>query len=416
LRFLADRVMKRGFGIWAAVVLCAAGTSTRGAEPDVALQRALDQPVTLVLKKEPLSGVFKQIAATAKIPLQVDPASYDLLPYGDTTQVSVEFNQSRLRDALQDVLVPLGLQEEVAGNVVLIRPSSALAHIGRRADWEELKLLKELWDTELKPVKGGTGAAGGFSLQTSIRAALDGRKDLLVPMAGAGESAGGAGVPATAPGSAQDKALEQINRQLPMSAYRALDMYCQLTNQIWFVEAGALYGGPTGGTVQIMTQRKWIERQLERPIHISRTNEPLEVVVADLSQQSGIRFVPEPGLYQAVPVIGWLRVDNATVRGTLDSLQGNSVAFEVRDDSILLKRVQVTGAEGNVAAKSDNIVGRITVPVGEGGKLQMEIFIRESDLTSELNDVRVKRVKEAVEGLQKAWAGPATLPAGTQEK
>ncbi len=366
--------------------------------PDVELQRALDQAVTLNLQKVSLAEAFKQIAATAKIPLQVDPASYDLLPYGDTTLVSIDFNQSQLRQALQEVLVPLGLEESVVGGVVLIRPSSALSHIGRRADWEELKLLKDLWASDIK-----APAAGAFSLPDAIRGALDNRRELLIPMPPqTPENAG--------PAAASEKAIQQIAGQLPMSAYRALEMYSQLTGQIWFVEAGALFGGPTGGTIRIMTPRQWIERQLDRPIQLALTNEALEVVVSDLSHASGIRFVPEPGLYQAVPVVS-LRSDNGTVRQTLEALAGATrIAFDVRDDSILLHMAPGPGSAE--PAKSDNIIGRISVPIGSGGT-SVDVFIKESDLPAALDEQRKKQVQDAVQGLQQAWTARASAPATT---
>ena len=58
--------------------------------------------------------------------------------------MSVDFRQSKLAEGLDVLLFPLGLQTTVAGNAVMIRPSNPLNHIGRRADWEELKLLGEL--------------------------------------------------------------------------------------------------------------------------------------------------------------------------------------------------------------------------------------------------------------------------------
>ncbi len=286
---------------------------------EIELQRALDQPITLALQKVELSEAFKQIAATAKIPLQVDPACYDFLPYGATISISTDFRESKLRDSLEEILLPLGLQQTVSGKAVFIRPSNALAHIGHRADWEELKLLQDLHKSaDLRPK-----TAGAFNLTDALRESLDGRKDLLVTIANDGVN------PAAA--------LEQVRKQLPISPFRALDLYCQLTNQIWFVETGALDGGPTGGTIHIMSQRAWIERQLDRPIQMSRTNEALELVVADLTRASGIRFVPEPGLYKAVPVVS-VSSNNATVKQTLETMAGaTGVAFEVRDDSILLK-------------------------------------------------------------------------------
>ena len=370
-------------------------------EPDVQLQRALDHPVTLTLDKKPLSEAFKQIAAAAKIPLQVDPASYELLPYGDTTQVSVEFKQSRLRDALQGVLMPLGLQDTVVGSAVLIRPSSPLLHIGRKADWEELKLMKELWgppdSRELE-----MPASGQFNLINAIRAAMDGRKDLIVSLPV--ETTGNGPLAA-----AHQKAIEEISKQLPMTAYRALELYCQLTGQIWFVEAGPLYGGATGGTIRIMPPRQWIERQLDRPITLSHPKDSLEAVVADLSQTSRISFVPEPGLYRAVPVVS-LSAENFTVRKTLDTLAGaTQIAYDVRDDSILLHLAPGPGVQS-----ANTTIGHITVPIGADG-MQMDMYIRESDLPPELNELRKKRIQQVVEGMQKALTAtppaPATAPA-----
>lgn len=370
------------------------GLSARGADSDaeVALQRALDQPLTLNLPPQPISEAFKQIAATAKIPLQVDPACYELLPYGETTRVKIDFNQSNMRESLDVLLMPLGLQTVISGNVLLVRPSSPLKHVGHRADLEELMLLKELWtsaDVKL-PEKGP------FVLPDAIRAAMEGRKEMLVVM------------PPSEAGPAPDKALEQVAKQLPMTAYRALELYCQITGGVWFVEAGPLAGGSTGGKVVIMTQRQWIDRQLERPIQLSRTNEPLEVVVADLAHASGIRFVPEPGLYQAVPVVS-LRSDNGTVRQTLEALQGATrIAFDVREDSI---RLYMAPGPGN-PPRSDTIIGRISLPVGPNGTL-MDVYIRESDLTGEQNDLRKKRIDEALKEMQKAWMAPppTTAPA-----
>jgi hypothetical protein len=373
---------------------------------EVGLQRTLDQPFNLTLTKTPLSEAFKQIAATAKISMQVDPACYDLLPYGATTLVSADFRQSKLRDAIEEVLVPLGLQQAVSGATVIVRPSGPLARIGRRAYWDELKLLQDLRNTELK-----AGADGGFDFKTAVRAALD-RPDLVVSIADEGVS-----------GATRDKALDQIKKQLPLSAFRALEMYGQLTGQIWFVEAGpgaAAMPGASAGTVRVMSMKAWMQRQMERPIQVDFTNAPLNQVVAELTHLSGIRFVPEPGLYQMVPVVS-LKSNNGSVIQTLEALAGGTrIAFDVRDDSILL---HMAGNEPLPAPRSDAIVGRISVPVGTGAdRTTMDVFIRESDLPRELNELRKKRTQEAIDALARAWEGspaeapavPATAPAATQ--
>jgi hypothetical protein len=400
---------------------------------ETTLQRTLDQPFNLTLTKVQLSEAFKEIASTAKISLQVDPACYDLLPYGATTIVSADFRQSKLRDAIEEVLVPLGLQQEVSGTTVMIRPSAPLAHIGRRAYWEELKLLQDLRNSEIKPA-----ADGSFDWKTALRTALD-RPELVTVI-------GDEGVPA----SARAKALEQVKGQLPLSAFRALEIYTQLTNQIWFVECapgmGAAGGNAgAGGTVRVMSMKAWMQRQLERPIQVDFTNAPLPEVVGELTHLSGIRFVPEPGLYQMVPVVS-LKSNNGSVLQTLEALAGGTrIAFEVRDDSILLHvggtgagvgaggatepaKNAGSGAGSGGGSGGDAIVARVSVPVGSGAdKSMMEVFIHESDLPPELNEVRKRKIQEAIDGMERAWEGaggeakgasppsmPATAPVRSQ--
>jgi hypothetical protein len=386
--------------VMAAAALLGSSAARAADDGEIALQRALDQPLTLSLHNVSLAEALKQIAATAKIPLQVDPACYDLLPYGETMLVSVTFKESKLRESLDVLLIPMGLQTTIAGNAVMIRPSNPLKYIGHRADWEELKLLKELWGSaELKLPAGGP-----FKLTEAIRTAMEGRKDLIVSITAETGSAG----TATSTAPAQESAVQQIARQLPLSAYRALEMYCQLTNTVWLVEAGPTAGGATGGKIMIMSPRQWIERQLRQPIQISRKDQPLEVIVADLTRESGIRFVPEPGLYQAVPVVS-LRSDNGTVLQTLEALAGfTRIAFDIREDSILLR---LSGGPGN-QGKSDAIVGKIGVPIGSDGA-SMDVYIHESDLTTEQNELRKKKIDEAVKEMQKAWNKPPAAAATT---
>jgi hypothetical protein len=388
----------------AAALAVPARAAETDAAAEVALQRTLDQPITLTLPATELHEVFNQIAAAAKVPLQVDPACYDLLPYGRTTRIEFDARQSRLRDALEDVVVPLGLQQTVVGKTILIRPSGPLFHIGRRATWEELKLLQDLHNAEpLKapPAAPPSAAAASvpFDLTTALRAALEGRKDLLVSFANAITD------------EASTAALDSIRKQLPMNPYRALEVYAQATGQVWFVEAGPLTEGPTGGSIRIMSRRQWIERQLDRPVQVSASNEALEKVVADLSHASGVNIVPEPGLFQLVPRVN-LASDNATLRRTLEFLAGGTgIAFDVRDDSILLRH-RPPGAADRPA--SDEIVGRIALPMGKDG-LTMDLLLRESDLPRELNDRRKKAIREYIDALQKQWtpAPPPAAPAPT---
>ena len=211
--------------------------------------------------------------------------------------------------------------------------------------------------------------------------------------------------------------MNEVKKQLPMSIFRALETYCDLTHQLWFAESDPL--SSTGGaTIHLMTMREWIKRQLDRPIQVNFVNTPFDQVVAELSHLTGIRFVPEPGLYQAFPALNLSSV-NSSVAQTLEALAGTTrIVYDIRDDSILL---HVAGGESsaqnaatqNGSSKPDNIIGHVEVPTGPGG-VATDIFIRESDLPPELNELRKKKIAEAVEALRKSWDQPATTQAMTK--
>jgi hypothetical protein len=377
------------FGIVCAQVPVAPAANSTA---EVELQRALDQPFNLVLDKVEIAEAFKRIAATAKISLNVDPACYDCLPYGATTRVSADFRNSKLRDAIEQVLVTLGLQQTVTGANVIIRPSGPLLHIGRRAQLDELKLLQDLRSNDLAPIQGDAA----LDWTTAIRGALD-RQNIVVVMDGSGGDA---------------KALEEVKKQLPMSVFRGLEAYCQLTNQIWFAESDPLSSMTTGATVRIMPMKKWIERQLERPIQVNFVNAPFDQVVAELSHLTGIRFVPEPGLYQAFPALNLSSV-NSSVAQTLEALAGTTrIVYDVREDSILLHVAgSAPAAATQEASKGDNVVGYMTIPVAAYGQ-SMNVFIRESDLPAAVDEMRKKKVQEMVEALEKVWMDPMHKESG----
>jgi len=397
--------------VFASVVGSARGADAPGGEAaaaEVALQRALDQPFNLVLEKVEIAEAFKRIAGTAKISLSVDPACYDYLPYGATTRVSADFRNSKLREAIEQVLITLGLQQTVSGSTVIIRPSAPLLHIGRRAQLSELKLLQDLRSNELTAGSGTAtatqpGGAATLDWTTAIRGALD-RQNIVVSMEG------DTGSPLHA------KAIDEIERQLPMSIFQGLETYCEITHQIWFGESDA-YSSTGGATIHIMPMKQWILRQLDRPIQVNFVNTPSDQVLAELSHLTGIRFVPEPGLYAAFPALN-LKSGNGSVLQTLEALAGGTgIAYEVREDSILLHvaggangaMTSATTQPGGAVAQSDNIVAYMAVPTGPTGRL-MNVVIRESDLPPELNDLRKQKIKEAVELLERAWLAKGPVP------
>jgi hypothetical protein len=250
-------------------------------------------------------------------------------------------------------------------------------------------------------------ANGEFDWTAAIRGTLESRPNVMVSFAGE----------ATLPRATHDKAMEQVKKQLPLSGFRALELYCQLTNQVWFVEAGPLAGSgagsANGGAIRVMPVRAWITRQLERPIQLSFTNAPLEQVVAEFSHASGIRFTPEAGLYREVPAVS-LGANNCSVAQALEMFSGvTRIGFEIREDSIFLRLPGKAPAAPAVAPR-DPYIGRITVPFGRSG-MSMDFFLHESDLTPELLEMLKQKKAESVEEMKKSWMTPAVAPGPSPE-
>jgi hypothetical protein len=356
--------------------LFSAAASAKEESGETSLQRKLDAPLNLTIDKQPLSEAFAAIAKEAHIALFVDPASFESLPYGSTTVVSAKFREASLRTSLEDILAPLALEMATSGDKVIIRPTRPLAYIGRRAQWNELALMDTLRKSQL-PTLGGDWNA---ELRTFL-----GKPELVVHD--------------QADPAARDKAIAQVRTELPTSVAHALDTYAAASNQIWF---------PEDTSIQIMPKNAWIKRQLECAIDVHFTNAPLQAVVEELSHLSGIRFQPEPGLYQAIPAVS-LNSEKGTVQQSLDALVGAvGIAYDIQDDHIALhlpgKQNAAPGPRG------DAVIGRLTLPPGKDGQ-SLEVFLRESDLPPELNDLRKKKIAEAVQELAKSLRPPATSTA-----
>jgi len=342
---------------------------------EIELQRKLNGPIDLKLDDTELQKAFEAIAGKAKISLVVDPASYDCLPYGATTKVSTEFRATPVRASIEEVLVHLGLEMAVTGTNVVIRPSEALMRIGRRAEWGELVLLEQLRNTQLPKLD--------VDWSPDLRTLLV-KPELTVKIADMG---------------AHDKAMAVVKGMLPCTVAQALDAYAGASKQVWTVK---------GGDIVILPAKEWIKRQLERPIVVHFENVPLSKVVAELEFLSRIRFHPAPGLYRDVPMVGYLDSTNGRVQQTLDALAGGTgVAYEVQDDGIALKVAPKGGAATPPSTR--DIVGRVAVPLGKDGAT-FDLFLRESDLSPELNELRKKRIDEVIQAMQAALQTPATQP------
>jgi hypothetical protein len=358
-------------GLFCALAPLSMAASSAGA---IALQQALDTPVTLTIERTGLAAALGRLASEGKLSLQIDPRCYDLLPYGAETRITINAQRIAIRNVLNESLTPLGLEMVVTGETALVRPTPALARMTRRVDWEELKLITDL---RAKKVEKLTD-----NLQSDLRTALC-RPELTIEVGDVDNEL-------------QQKALGLIRPKLPLSAASVLDLYAQSIGHIWLVDPA---------TVRLLTPRVWTDRQLDRPTVLQYAATPLAQVVSDLEYRSGLRFVPEPGLYQSINAVN-LSSNGGTIRQALDALSGaTGLTYDVRPGEIFLRGPQ---KNANPTPRVDSIIGRIAVPLTEG--MTFDVFVRESDLTPDLQTLRKTKIAAAVAALRASTTQPTTLP------
>src|SRR5579864_2410852 len=96
------------------------------------INEALDKQVSLKLDGV-LPQVLKSIEDKTGVRIATTDQVYDLLPWGEQTNVKVKVENKTLRDALTAISRKLGLLWGLGQFEVTLKPMPALARLGRRA-------------------------------------------------------------------------------------------------------------------------------------------------------------------------------------------------------------------------------------------------------------------------------------------
>src|SRR4051812_6064388 len=125
-------------------------TATASAAPDTSalINEALDQPVKLELNTV-LPKAMATIGDKTSVKIDADPAVWDLLPWGEQTNIKAKIENQTLRAALNAMAQRLGLVAVLKAQSVELQPMPALRRLGRRATDTELELLDLLASTKL---------------------------------------------------------------------------------------------------------------------------------------------------------------------------------------------------------------------------------------------------------------------------
>ena len=351
------------YGLIASVLLFTAATSL-AQDSSALLNQALDQPVKLDLDTsipEAMTAIAKQ---TGGVRLEADPAVYDLLPWGQQTNIKAKIENLTLRQALEAITRKLGLTFVLKDEAIELQPMPALRRLGRRSTEEELAALDKLSST---PMGLQTDHPGLKQLVDAVDQKL---VDLKLPFAV--EYRPGAGV-------RSDQSVS-VPRNATMAD--ALESLAKDTNLTWY---------PWGKSIVIVPKEDQIRNQLAKTITIRYNGVDITQVLTELSQRAGVRFEMEPGAIRAIPQEFRnirLQLDNATILQALDSIAGfTGLGYVINAKGVYIWNQSNAPA---AAAARDPVVGIITVP-----DLGMQVMIHQSEVSPDLREyLRHKAQKE----------------------
>jgi len=273
------------------------------------INKALDTQQKLDLDMT-LPQAMTQIGNLTGVRIEADPAVWDLLPWGEQTNITAKIENHTLRYALTAITQKLGLEFTLTDEAVELRPMPALRRLGRRSTVQELSALDLLNRT---PMNLGGDHPTVRELLSAVDAKLDAAKS---PFA----------VENRAPDATQDQHIA-IARSMSMA--EALEEIVRETNATWY---------PWGSNIVVVPKREQLRTQLGKTLTARYRSVDVGQVLMELFQRAGVDFTVDPGAYQQIPPVYrniTLLLDNATIQQALQTIGGyTGLGFEVNDDGV----------------------------------------------------------------------------------
>lgn len=360
--------------------------SAHGVDSSALINEALDKTVKLQVDGV-LPHVIKAIEDQTGVPIRPDPSVYELLPWGDQTNVSARIENQTLRQALSAISRKLGLTFDLGQEAIRLQPMPALARLGKRATVQELGALDLLTSMPLNlPTERPT-----------VRQLVDAIDQKLVELKSSYAVEFRPGdVTDKGPSIKQDAAVN-VPRNSTMAD--ALESLVKDTGATWY---------PWGRNIVIVPKETLIRMQLNKPITAQFNSTDVQQVLADLSKQAGVEFRIEPGALQRVPSefrTIKLIADNTSVRQVLDSISGfTGLNYVVQPDGVYIWNENPNPAAA-AGAGGNHVIAMY--PLGNG----MQLLIRERDLPDDLRRYAEQQKEQAIQRLEKKMHEGGLLPA-----
>ena len=359
-----------------------------GAAPDSSalINEALDQPVILKLNTA-LPNAVSTIGDQTGVKVEVDPAVWDLLPWGEQTNIEVNFEKQTLRAGLEAVAQRLGLMMALKPQAVQLQPMPALRRLGRRASDKEIDALYLLSTTRLDnlPAQAENKLKVDELVELVDAKLQQVRPDLAVEFRG----------------------RDQIKADQPVFVARnatvadALETLSRETNATWYPGDRSIVVLPREMQVRI--------NQLGRPVDLRFDGVDISQVLVELEQAAGVRFEIEPGAIQRIPPESRrvaLILNPATVQQALEAISGfTGLDYVVKGDGVYIWNQSA----GVGASAADPAIGLIQLDNG------VQVMLRRSQLPPDVQEYIDHRKNQAIANLRQMMKEegfrPTTQPA-----
>jgi hypothetical protein len=345
------------------------------------INEALDKQVALDLNGT-LPVAMRAIGEKTGVTIEAAPVVWDLLPWGEQTNITAKIEGQTLRDALEAITRKLGLVFVVKEHVVELQPMPALRRLGRRATVRELQVLDALASN---PANLGTE-------QPTVRQVVELVDKRLVELKSqfAVENRPGNAAP-------QDQQVFVARNATLMDALESLTKSTSLT---WY---------PWDKSIVIVPKQDQVRNQLTKVISVRYNGVDVHQVLAELAQRSGVEFTIEPGAVQRIPPefrALRLQLNDATVQQALEAIAGfTGLNYDVNDKGVYVWNPSTTPPGG---AARDPIIGMVQLDSG------MQLLIPQSQVPPDVQEYLKAKMQRVVKKIRQMMSEenfkPTTQP------
>jgi hypothetical protein len=347
------------------------------------INEALDKQVKLDINTT-LPQAMASIATDTGVRIEASPDVWELLPWGEQTNIKAKIENQTLREALDAITRKLGLTYTLQDEAVELRPLPALQRLGRRATVKELQVLDLLTST---PFSSTNPRPTAKEILAAVDSKLDAAKsDFAVE------------------NRAFDTTTGDTQIAIPRNAtlLDALESIPRATGATWY---------PWGKTLVVVPKEDQVRTQLAKTITVRFNGVDVSQVLSELATRAKVSFNIEPGAVQRIsPESRTIRLvlDNASIQQALESLSGfTGLAWSVNDKGVYIWN-PTQGAPGQ---REPNF-GLLTLDNG------VQVLLPQSQVPPDLREYLKFKTAKQFEKLRQQMKQenfkPATQPATTQ--